>query len=372
MPDVEIVAVPKAGISVARRRQARSSEVLDYIPGSTLRGALAQVYLRRHPPDASFEACFLNGQSVFPNLYPAENGMAARPAPMTLARCKRGGEKHGVQDTLVPRAIEAITGKVASAGWFCEHSGPGGPCHYDLQPVRGLIREADAMPIRAMERSLRTHVGIDRRTGSAHHGALFGIQSIFPPEFRGRAHLGDEALATLQQLLVSCQASIWVGQDRARGYGEIFLSLEVQPRPSAPSIETLIDWDRQFRAALGERGVDPGDGFFLCVDLMSDTLLVDRFLRPAVGLGSLFPDASEVVAVVATRQVRGWNAAHGLPREDDWAMAAGSVFLLCLPEAPGEADLARFPQRVGLRQNEGFGQLRYADPIHLRPERRPA
>ena len=79
-----------------------------------------------------------------------------------------------------------------------------------------------------------------------------------------------------------------------------------------------------------------------------------------------------IAAVTRHERLRGWNAAHGLPRQDDWAVARGAVYLYCFEGAQSEHEalverldsLSR--DGVGLRRNEGFGTVEVCDEFHHR------
>src|SRR5713226_2311354 len=61
------------------------TRTLDYIPGSTVRGALAALYLESGKPvDTTFEQLFLSGEVTYGNLY--LNGAA--PWPLSARSCK--------------------------------------------------------------------------------------------------------------------------------------------------------------------------------------------------------------------------------------------------------------------------------------------
>jgi hypothetical protein len=77
------------------------------------------------------------------------------------------------------------------------------------------------------------------------------------------------------------------------------------------------------------------------------------------------------VAVVTNQQLlRGWNAAHGLPRQDEWMVARGSVYVYWFQGS--QEQRGNLHQRltelstsgIGLRRNEGYGRIAVSDPIH--------
>ena len=63
-------------------------------------------------------------------------------------------------------------------------------------------------------------------------------------------------------------------------------------------------------------------------------------------------------------------AAHGLPRQDEWAVARGAVYVYCFTGTATERkalieQLATLSEEgVGLRRNEGFGLVIVSDNFH--------
>ena len=143
--------------------------------------------------------------------------------------------------------------------------------------------------------------------------------------------------------------------------------------------------------------LDAERDLLFAIDLPTGAILVDRFLRctndlsamvswlpPLPNPDRLFPVRQRpatapfsggtlrcVAAMTSRHLLRGWNAAHGLPRQDEWMVARGSVYLYWLHGSTDdrEALYERLQQLtiegVGLRRNEGYGRIIVNDPIHL-------
>jgi len=164
-------------------------------------------------------------------------------------------------------------------------------------------------------------------TGSLRYATRLPEGSRFNCDLLGPRDLGR---AFVERIDLKPGMSIRVGSDTTtRGELEIFNVEEIEPDAVAfeeASPITLL--------------------------AVSRTILVDGFLRPTnhldAGLETThLPKEFEVVS--------GWNAAQGLPKDDDVAIAAGSVW----------HGVVRNPSRlstvlqtsVGLRRTEGFGVL---------------
>jgi hypothetical protein len=82
------------------------TQTLSYIPGSAVRGMLAEFYLDRNgDADETFERLFLSGEVTFGNLYLSIFG-GAFPTPLSARSCKhepgfKTELKHGVIDLLI-------------------------------------------------------------------------------------------------------------------------------------------------------------------------------------------------------------------------------------------------------------------------------
>ena len=138
---------------------------------------------------------------------------------------------------------------------------------------------------------------------------------------------------------------------------------------------------------------------YFALSFPTGAVLVDRFLRytldpadmidwlpPMSTVAAAFPVEERptrqlesggavrwIVAVTRHDRLRGWNAAHGLPRQDEWAVARGAVYVYRFEGTPGENEtgsLSGLPpcprMGVGLRRNEGFGVAVVSDDFHRR------
>ena len=77
-----------------------------------------------------------------------------------------------------------------------------------------------------------------------------------------------------------------------------------------------------------------------------------------------------IAAVTRHERLRGWNAAHGLPRQDEWVVERGAVYVYRFTGTATEREalieqLATLSEKgVGLRRNEGFGMVIVSDNFH--------
>jgi CRISPR-associated Csx10 family RAMP protein len=157
--------------------------------------------------------------------------------------------------------------------------------------------------------------------------------------------------------------------------------------------EQLLDYLSEPELAV--TGLDPRRSLAFSLTFRTGAVLVDDLLRSTLDPADIarwlppLPEVDEpgpwrsrptvdvdggqvrcLAAVTGHERVRGWNAAHGLPRQDEWAVARGAVYAYLFE---GDADARdRFQKRlnrlehdgVGLRRNEGFGSVVISDEFH--------
>jgi CRISPR-associated protein Csx10 len=236
----------------------------------------------------------------------------------------------------------------------------------------------------------------------------------------------DEAIAdAIRDLLRENDFLIDLGHARTRGYGRTQLEileegtgflidlrnaeipgyrrtgLKAVARPEG--LTGTIDrarWSEQLLAYLSDpelavAGLDPPRSLVFSLTFRTGALIVDDLLRYTIDPAAMVPwlprlppvddpgrwqdrpavgvDGGQIrclTAVTGQERLRGWNAAHGLPRQDEWAISRGAVYAYLFE---GDADARdRFQRRldrlerkgIGLRRNEGFGDLVISDDFH--------
>lgn len=367
---------------IVRERQSSTSPGLDFIPGSALRGALAESYLRRgQPDDESFRELFLNeDRTRFSPLYPGMNVF-----PATALSCKRepgfqAEDRHGVRDLLILRIARFLKPNLDTTGAYqCPR------CGNDMKALEGFFTAARSV---RLEMSVSTHVGIDRITSTAAPGVLYSREEINPGQCLYGSVTTSEHLAN--EVARLCALPLRVGSARSRGKGALSLRLIPQSQVAAEQlVNDWREWNREMHRLLplvAGAHPDPHDVFFT-LTLHSDTICVDRYLRAATDPSSLIdwlppavPGAGRafgsghlgfVTGVIKLSTLRGWNVAHGLPRTDDQAVTRGSVFAYRLRSSDianvatlYDRLLAVYRNGLGLRRNEGYGMITICDRFH--------
>jgi len=392
------------------RATAQFAPTLDYIPGSTLRGALAGLYLQgdaSRAKAADFDALFLNDQVFYPDLLPATNpGEPWHLIPATAWACKRfgviGKDSHraSVTDTLLRLELAETLRRQGRQDWqapvkdiegcpICETDYPVLPENRprdrqpETRPRDRLDQTRYAMDLEPsflaikVRRRLRTGTAVDRATGAVASGMLFSQQVMGNSlQFTGWLRLVDDQAAKLEALLkklAPTDTHLYLGYGRSRGLGHVQVTYWGKAGPPASSLSQRWEQFNQAVQKLWQRhGADvPPDRYF-SLTLASHLALHDEGGQPILGEiqpGDLgLPGATWGWRDLSAVAVPGWNAAWGLPKPDTWALQRGSVLLARVPPAQEAATLARLneleSEGVGDRRAEGFGRLLSCDEFH--------
>jgi CRISPR-associated protein Csx10 len=389
---------------------------LPYIPGATLRGALAEILLaemdgeHNHQPPYPEEDCvfcrtFLGSQpAVFRNAYPAHAAEeVVRILPATAQSCKthpgfprwpHDDEHHGVFDTLIDDlwwehggepSVPAVPTCPVCAGRVESYGGP-----YVLHSHDG--REAH-YHVRRVAQRLLTRVAINRRRMVAEDGLLYSpyVISEVSPRDRHDPHAPKRYAPTcfvgqvrnLPTELRDCFKRIRVvGGRTSQGLGDVQIQTHVvvddEEGSSWATVQDRITALNQLIGKVGEQlpGAEPiPQGTYFTIDLESDAIF-----RTLDGMPTMVfdPDLLEAATGGLEAQLMrsyasysysgGWNAAWGLPKPAQVVTNAGSCYLFRMSGTLTESDcqaLARLEETgIGIRVEEGYGQVRIAHEFH--------
>ena len=412
---VPITARLLAPVAIKRDRQSERSASVRSVAGTLVRGALAALYLQQHgQADATFGRVFLNEATCrFGPLDPGPHLF-----PLTAASCKRERLRHALTDLLWWRVAQHhLAGPLteeAETGWRqCAR------CGADLKAQDGFWRDDDGR-LREMtgdRHETAAHVGIDRRTGTAAESMFYTLEALVPSgadaDLYGWLKANDEALDAVRRILRAEDGRISIGHARTRGYGDALLRLgEPAAAEDEQGLQARVDrwsrWSRELNELLAAPPFSLADrapdSFFFGLSFPTGAVLVDRFLRytldpaamidwlpPMPTVAAAFPlkdrparrldtggEVRWITAVTGHERLRGWNAAHGLPRQDEWMVARGAAYVYRFEggQRQREALFARLgalaEDGVGLRRNEGFGVVAVSDEFHRRFHRQEA
>lgn len=372
----------------SNRANVQFTPTLDYIPGSTLRGALANRYLQgdaTRAQDADFHALFLEDQVLYPDLLPGYNvGEPWHLTPLTAWACKRYGAEHAdsTTDMLLRLELADVLRVAARANWQAPQD--------DLEkcPTCGSARDrlgaayATALdPTFQTEKvnlRLLTGTAVDRATGAVASGMLFSQEVVDKGHytFTGRLRLADADGPRLEKLLKDLapkNTHLYLGHGRSRGLGHVKV---LDWQAAATAAPALAERWQQFRQTARKLWARYG-ATDLPVPAFSLTLTSHLALRDSGGQPVLEQIAPAHLGLPWARwgwratnavAIPGWNAAWGLPKADTWALRRGSALLGYIAPEDEAATLARLTELeelgIGDRRAEGLGRLRVCDEFH--------
>lgn len=391
-------------VAIKRNRQSDRSDSEHSITGTQVRGALANLYLQQHGEvDDTFTSLFLDEDAC--RYGPLDPGPAT--FPLTAASCKREGMHHTLKDRLWFRI-----GQHHKPGLDVRNEGRSwlrcGRCGADLKDHAGfgMWRDGSLCEAAIASRQVAAHVGIDRHTATAAEGMFYTLEAMMPStqdaDLHGWMLTDDETLEVLKDLLREEDHRISVGHHRTRGYGDVRLRLGEQVK-AEPSSEGWEQWSRNLIRFLGSPPfslTEPSaaDEFWFSLSFPAGAVLTDRFLRYTLDPADMIPwlpsmspvdrafpvhqrplkhwasggSVRWIAAVTRHELLRGWNAAHGLPRQDEWRVARGAVYAYCFHGTAEQRKVlmerleALAAHGTGLRRNEGFGMTIVSDEFHAR------
>ena len=299
------------------------TDTFRFVPGSVLRGALASVWLAAHRgprPDVSADAEFLalfEGERRFGPLYPTDDALR----PLSVFGCKYA-EAAGCRAVAHDAAFD---GPVPARCPVCDSP---------MEASKGRISDAKVVD--------HTRVKLDER-GRAADGQLFTRRALAAGTRLTGLVSGslDDGMAWLAEPDLTIRLG---GRRSTSGLAT------VSARPEAEPPE-FTGYQRERRC--------------LVIRLTAPGVFVDEFGRPA-----WLPDPAELEAALGVPSVleaafarptvvTGWHAAANLPKPRDFAVAAGSVYVLRFDHGePDHAGLHRlWTAGLGLRRVEGNGWL---------------
>ena len=399
-----VVRITDCGpLSFRSGRETTSPKTLEYVPGSVLLGGLAATHALLYNDANRHDAMFFHEETSFGNLYPSrfENNRLqgdldpVYPIPATAVSCKRfpgfrsdqkTGEQpyHGVHDSLIPWGLFGLSRQNRIDMMEKFTTCPYTDCDHPLDRFPGFYRRSRSELGKAsVSLGLRTRTGIDRATGTAHHGILYSREFLQPGmAFWGTSTIPDELADRFQAFIQEANKSglLRLGNNRTRGFGRVTLAITPASQASVEEQDIKLlgqrirDFDAKFRAQAKQYDIKHPHALYLPITLTADAIVYDRLLRQRTGLdGNALNDlgikgAERIYCNSSLRRVMGWNNLWRVPKADDIAISMGATFLFGLSHGIDDALLHKLHnlerRGIGVRRREGFGRLLVASPFH--------
>lgn len=399
MEAIELTLTAESPLAIGRQKPGGSiSEAQDFIPGSVIRGALADLLLRqsRHRPGEALTgdlaALFTEARAaVFTHAYP---GSGSRVLPATAFSSKNNpgfrseAGKTGVFDTLLDRFCSQRLGIPFDPA---EPDGSGGR----VEPFGGFYSQEEGSRYRrvTVSKRLLTRVGINRRRATAADQILYSLEvinegragrdgSLQPSLFSGHIYLQDRELAAaLAGYLNTHARRLSLGGGVSRGLGRVSLAARHLRAPKPSLAERVAAFNQKLRQRWQQWQVFgnpwqplPPERQYFSIGLQSGAILKERWQRTTVLTPPMLQeeanceDGSLVLELACSSYayVSGWNAAWGLFKDVELVTTQGSVFLLSTTQMerwiPILAEMEYWG--IGERTAEGFGQIEVCSLFH--------
>lgn len=356
-----------------------SAVAYDFLPGSALRGACIQRYLRQHtqgkfiPMDGGCgQQLFFSPKVRFLNAYLIdETGNRSLPVALDWQKVKdhdeyayvgSNFEKWDDQKQVAKNATkeEDPQFKGLGDGSFCIAPKSGSDGFWLLKPDRYIAVHTQRQ--RKFGRSLREDGAIYRYESLAADQVFMGLV-LFDDD------VADEDIELLQSLL---QGDTQLGGSRSAGYGQARFYNEI----NADSLCRYDDDNDRWREIwLNKRYSGPNDlndiqsGTTFTITLLSDALLRDENGQPSYSpdcvkqavsqcLGCSVESLEVVRSFVRGTYVGGFDRKWGLPLNQYLATQMGSTLKLKTTQDCSAEQLLKLEQQgIGERRNEGFGRV---------------
>ena len=374
-----------------RRASEQFAPTLDYLPGSAVRGALADLYLAGVPErsqEADFRVLFLSDAVRFSDFLPIPRDYhgLSHLIPATAAACKRFGnhESASLTDALLRLELASEMEQpdpLDHNGWYhCPECKGVGRREIRERLESGYYSSLEAFQRVPVRKRMITTTAIERASGTAAHAMLFSHEVIQESDvhedvlFRGVVTLPEELRSKLIEL-AGYRQRIAVGYGRSRGLGQLSLvGWGTAPAERQTVADRWAALNEAARALWGRFECQP-EGEYFSLTLQSHLALRDAAGEPVLdeikaedfGLPGEAIRRRSVLSAVA---LPGWNAALNLPKPDTWALGRGSILLFRLPSGHDRRPVIDRLQEierdgVGDRRAEGFGRMSACDPFHF-------
>jgi len=371
---------------------------LPFIPGRLLRGAWADRLLAQGEVEILPKV-----QSVrIGNFFPVAEWQSmdyVLPLPLTALTCKREGgfrsephprqRGHGVVDTLLPHLAYVLL-RSHGARFAAPFSVTCLTCGSRMEPVSGFYtvyrygNRSHYVRTR-LQYHTQTKVALSRHRRASAEGMLYTASALSPrsssPDgssngaplvFLGRVYGEGDAVESMRQAVNGAA----IGALHTRGYGRIrveeaevrLLSLQERVESFNKTLKGLWEDMRTLTANSDALPSEP-EGLYFSVDLLSPSILRDRFGIPSLVLSMNLNGQLLKPVWYQSRPdfAGGWAETWGLPKPTNLAVRMGSVYVFRwdggleeLIAALGSVET----QGIGERCDESFGECLICHPFH--------
>ena len=338
---VEPVLVAEAGAG-----EENSAIGLHYIPGSAIRGALAARWLDHNrsadlATDPVARSFFLDHTVCHLNAYPVSNDARLLPMPASWFTEKESVDDPNseIYDFAVDPASEGLLGatKPPSGGLFCRISHEKLGANASAQSWVYLMKP---------ERFDQVHITLDDANTRGEGNLVFRYEALAAGQLFAGAIVAPDNFDLTPILNLLQKGDLHIGSAHMAGYGRIKIE-------NCALRESYHEFE----------GSGPVDNAKLVVTLLSHAILRGENGQDGWDGGKALANelgcAADIVPELAfgkTIIIGGYNRKWSLPLIQDWALAAGSVFVINGMHVDFNKLQGAIDQGLGERRSEGFGR----------------
>jgi len=352
---------------LARQNEAGNQyDTLDFISGTVLRGAFATLVAKQNNLQLSntyqkFIELFWRGQIMFPYLYPTRRKgsdlFSTIPTPFDITTCKVFSGLEDYRHGLVAQSINPQQ--------YCPHP----DCSFDLKSQSGFITIEKNQQIISLQKSNEMHIRLDPITQRVTTGNLFGYNVLNVGQyFVGEISFTNDTIFSIFQDMIALDHvedmfELRLGKATRRGYGKVTAYLK--PCDNEEAVWVRLPFDKR---------VSSTSSPILILTFLTDAILMDEWGRYLIHLNNdwlqnrLKISISQCEIFTKSRKVDSFNTYMGLPRPRDIVISAGTSIGIQVTEDLTSNQLQYLKtveqKGLGLRQNEGFGQIVFNHPIY--------
>ena len=385
LQQIAVQIIARSPLAFAERKPgAQFRESLPYVPGATVFGALGK-YLA---DDLRFDETFMRRIRCH-NAYPARDGDAwVRPLPLTALQAK-GKTQGPVIDALVERICWERQMPPALVYLPTDDDGrpwelPSDCRFYTLK--KGILKK------REVSQRVLTRVAINRQRSTAEDQRLYSpivlteatynskTKQAVPSCFLGSISLDTADMSVIRDLLPHIR---YLGGRQSTGLGAVEVEpyLDAHAATEAPVLERVEQMTNRFQQQStlyqewgGNAWAIPTRSIFT-INLLSDTILLEQGWLPTQELSAgMLEELTGIKATLRraftrTLTIGGWATLWQQPKETNLAVGMGSLYVFEAAQPLTEADGIQLENLqlsgIGMRRQEGFGQVRICDAFHL-------
>lgn len=349
-------------------------ETLSYIPGSTIRGAIAKQMQRLSVPEPEIKNLLQNKQLKSSYFYPYARSSdtmnseisVPKPIPKTIKYCKKNPgwdtvKHHGHQSILIQEIRNHIN-NVHDDETKCKK------CKERLISVSGYYTDEG---VTEHHRRIQTRIAIDRSLNCSREGALFSYETIIPPDTQSQLIFsGEIELLQGNQETIECIKKIThlkVGGKTGIGYGDFACKLKLVDENKQADLEKISNNINKFNDQLGKPAKESTKIYFYLTLTSPLSLPYENISKV---LSSSLPDCELIYQFADVSYYGGWNSIAKMERNLENAFSPGSVFVFSCAKTISIDQLADKLYQIkrkglGLKTFEGFGSFEICDEIQL-------